>query len=121
MRSSHLRFERLDRIHEQPLLEMAEEFRDEGDDRLGALGSISERHRMTDRSAFGRAQDEWESRWTLSGGGESGRAAGIEVSDAKRLGTRVGASWTGSHSARSSIRVNRRLFFESTYKGPGQP
>jgi len=37
VRSSHLRFERLDRIHEQPLLEMAEEFRDEGDDRFSAL------------------------------------------------------------------------------------
>jgi predicted acetyltransferase len=37
MRRGRLRFERLDRIHEQPLLDLAEEFRDEGDDRFDGL------------------------------------------------------------------------------------
>jgi hypothetical protein len=37
MRRGHLRFERLDRIHERPLLDLAEEFRDEGDDRFDGL------------------------------------------------------------------------------------
>jgi len=37
MSRGHLRFERLDRIHERPLLDLAEEFRDEGDDRFDGL------------------------------------------------------------------------------------